>query len=305
MAYMIRNQIRFFKFILNHPLTRWHRLKTLKDWLFWQIGSRLVHGDVRVPFVNHTFLWVHPGMTGATLNIYVGLAEFEDMAFVAHFLRPDDVFCDVGANVGVYTIMASGVCGAASISIEPIQTTFEKLKQNVHLNYLDQLVRLIHAAVGQEKGSIIMTGDLDTVNHVVIGTKDSSELLCEVPVFTMDDLVSDSIPQLIKIDVEGFEANVIEGAKRTLSSERLMAVIMELNGSGERYGISDEHVHRLMLEHDFSTFRYDPFGRELIDLENSTNSDGVNTLYIKNNLVPRVKERIKKATPFIVKGIKI
>ncbi len=72
-------------------------------YLKWQIGSRLLPGAVHVPFVNDTVLVVTPGMTGATLNIYTGLHEFEDCGFLLHLLRCSDLFVDIGANVGVYT----------------------------------------------------------------------------------------------------------------------------------------------------------------------------------------------------------
>jgi hypothetical protein len=49
------------------------------------------------------------GMTGATQNIYVGLQEFVDIMLTLHFLRKGDLFLDMGANVGSYTILASGV----------------------------------------------------------------------------------------------------------------------------------------------------------------------------------------------------
>jgi hypothetical protein len=52
-------------------------------------------------------MWATSGMTGATGNLYVGLHEFEEMAFLLHFLRPGDLFADVGANVGSYTILAA------------------------------------------------------------------------------------------------------------------------------------------------------------------------------------------------------
>jgi predicted RNA methylase len=72
-------------------------------------------------------------MTGATQKIYCSLQEFEDMALLLHVLRPGDLFVDVGANVGSYTILAAGVCGANVISIEPVPSTFTHLADNIHL----------------------------------------------------------------------------------------------------------------------------------------------------------------------------
>ena len=73
-------------------------------------------------------------MTGATGNIYAGLHEFNDMAFCLHLLRSGDLFVDVGANIGSYTVLASKVAGANSITLEPVPQTFERLKRNVNIN---------------------------------------------------------------------------------------------------------------------------------------------------------------------------
>ena len=96
-------------------------------------------GPVAVNFVNETKLLVAPGMTGATGNIYTGLHEFQDMAFALHVLRPNDLFVDIGANVGSYTVLAASV-GAKSISVEPIKIAFDHLMRNIHLNGISDRV---------------------------------------------------------------------------------------------------------------------------------------------------------------------
>jgi len=131
-----------------------------------------VPGPVAVNFVNKTKLLVAPGMTGATGNIYTGLHEFYDMAFALHLLRRDDVFVDVGANVGVYTVLASSV-EAKSISIEPINDAFDQLMLNVHLNDICDWVDPRRIGVGSKKGTLKFTSALDTTNHVVDGEEET------------------------------------------------------------------------------------------------------------------------------------
>src|SRR5437868_4075814 len=111
--------INTLNFITRHPLNEQRKLKAIGRWLTWQVGSRLVPGPVAVNFVNDTMLLVSPGMTGATGNVYAGLHEFQDMAFVLHLLRQGDCFIDVGANIGSYTVLAGGGIGARCIAIEP------------------------------------------------------------------------------------------------------------------------------------------------------------------------------------------
>src|SRR5437879_3722358 len=93
--------------IANHPLHRRAKMKALTRFCLTQLKVRLFPGDVCVPFPNGTKLMISPKMKGATHFITPGLFEFEEMSFVMHFIRPDDLFIDVGANVGAYTVLAS------------------------------------------------------------------------------------------------------------------------------------------------------------------------------------------------------
>ncbi len=70
-------------------------------------------------------------MSGATGNLGVGLHEFVDMAFVVHFLREGDLFLDIGANVGSFTVLAAGVARARSFAFEPIADTARDLRRNI------------------------------------------------------------------------------------------------------------------------------------------------------------------------------
>ena len=95
-------------FIAGHPLTRDQKLRAFGRFFRWQVESRL-RREVIVPWIGGTRLAARKGMTGATGNIYCGLHEFEDMAFLLHFLRPCDAFVDAGANI-VYTIRLASGC---------------------------------------------------------------------------------------------------------------------------------------------------------------------------------------------------
>lgn len=267
-------------FILGHPLNGKRKLASILRFAQWQIGSRLVGGPVAKRFVDHTRLLVGRGMHGATQNIYCGLHEFEDMAFVLHVLREGDGFVDVGANIGSYTILAGGAAGARCISIEPVPGAFGHLLDNINLNNIGDRVTALNIGIGKERGVLRFTSGLDTVNHVLAGSEGGREAI-EVEVERLDDVLSGFEPAIIKIDVEGFETNVIAGAERVLSRPSLCAVIMELNGSGERYGFDENQLHEHMLEYGFKTFRYLPFERRLVAL-NGKNAHSGNTLYIRN-----------------------
>jgi FkbM family methyltransferase len=298
---MISKLLRFYRmlrFITEHPLNRKRKVASMLRLVSWQLGSRIASGPVTINFVNDAKLLVRPGMTGATGNIYTGLHEFEDMAFVLHVLRTSDLFVDVGANVGSYTILASAALGVKTIAFEPIPTTYGHLVDNIDLNGVHDLVTAHNIGVGAERGELIFTSSLDTVNHV-LGAAESDIASTKIAVNTLDEMLGESRPTVIKIDVEGFETRVIDGAGKALSRDTLLAVVMELNGSGERYGFDESTLHARMLGYAFRPFTYSPFTRQLLSLEGKKSTSG-NTLYIKN--LERVQERLVSAQPFTVLG---
>ena len=97
------------------------------------------------------------------------------------------------------------------------------------------------------------------------------------------------------MDVEGFESEVLAGAGRALADPGLLAVIMELNGSGARYGFDEDALHGDLLGRGFETFLYQPFERVLEPLHGAR-SGGGNTLYVRD--AGRLAERVRSAPRF-------
>jgi FkbM family methyltransferase len=279
---------RVLRHYLNHPLGRQDRIGTLVRMLRWQAGSRLLGAEVAMPFVDGTRLLVHNGMHGATGNIYVGLMEFEDMAFVLHLLREGDQFLDVGANAGVYSILA-GVRGAQVLAMEPVPATYEQLLDNIHLNRFGA-VEARNLGVGKEPGELRFSTGSGPTNHVLTDGEGDAQSVT-VPVDSLDNIAAGWAPVMMKIDVEGFEANVIQGAPELLAQPSLQAVLIELNGLGARYGFSDADIHARLLEFGFHPMRYDPFARRLVALEGHNTSG--NTLYVRPS--EALEQRLREA----------
>ena len=103
-------------------------------------------------------------------------------------------------------------------------------------------------------------------------------------------LLKEQCPILLKIDVEGFETEVIKGANTTLLNKTLKAIIIELNGSGQRYGYDERQIHNKLMENGFKPYNYNPKTRQLIELETFGTH---NTIYLRD--MEFVEERIKSA----------
>lgn len=289
--------LRTLKTILKHPLSSLDRRAALARYLKWQIGSRLVPGPVLVPLIGHASLIVSPGMTGATQNIYNGLSDFSDCALLLHLLRKEDLFVDIGANVGVYTVLASGVVGASSIAIEPVPSTFTRLCANLQVNDIVSRAIAHNVGLSREAGTLRFTSDRDTANHVA--PENWSGPTIAVPVATLDEVLNGRGPTLIKIDVEGWESQVFAGAKSTLDSSPLLALIVEMDSTTATMNDNDDAVDRTLRHHGFATYSYDPFTRSLTMLPGK-NRVSANTLYLRNP--ERVQAILSAAPVFEVNG---
>jgi FkbM family methyltransferase len=287
---------RTVRFLFNHPLTRNNKISALWRFFKWQLVTRMFPFPFVHPFVENSKLLVSRSMTGATGNVYAGMHEFEDMAFVLHMLRPGDVFGDIGANIGSYTILASGVARAQSITIEPIPSTFSNLKNNVSINNIESLVTLHNCGLGKEHGQLLFTESYDTINHVISKEEAKDIKTIEVPIRTMEELFTAKRPVLVKMDVEGFEMSVLQGGHAILKDPQLKAMIVELNGSCHRYGIKEEDIHQLLLSYGLSPYSYLPFERKLKKLD--TFDAGGNTIYVREE--KWIQDRLSSARQFSV-----
>jgi FkbM family methyltransferase len=297
-----RYAIRIVREILNHPMNRHHKTAAIIRVLQWQVRSRLDSQPVVVQYVNGSKLLVKRGMSSAIANIYTGIFEYQDMAFVLHVLRPGDLFIDVGANVGTFSILG-GLTGANVVAFEPVEETFKALSANLRLNGLHSQVEARRIGIASMRGTLEFTAEEDSTNHVAGGRwPDGNQKIVAVEVTTLDDALKDLAPTMLKIDVEGYETEVIRGATQTLALPSLLSVIVELNGSGDRYAHDERKVHEALLALDFQPFDYDPANRQLSELTWHTRRRS-NILYLRD--VEWARERVANAPHFCVHGQRV
>lgn len=285
---------KLLRFIWNHPLNKGSEVSAVFRFFRWQIAARLMDGPIAFPFVGGTKLFAARGMTGATGNWYCGLHEVDEMGFVLHACRPGDLFIDIGANIGSYSILAAGASGAQVVSIEPIPSTFSKLLDNVQLNRLEGKVTCHNIGLSFTAGKLRFSSDLDTVNHVL---RDGEEVKSiDVDVSRLDDLLTVDPNQavVIKIDVEGHELSVLKGAESTLKSTNVLAVVMETNGSGLSYGVTDDDLVDFMSKCGFEALGYLAMQRKL------TTPHGGNTVFVRDKVA--MMERLRGSKLFEING---
>ena len=282
-------------FITQHPLNENHKLQAFTNFIKWQIAIRILQKKVIVPWVEDSVFICGLGETGLTGNLYTGFMEYEDMIFLLHALQPTETFVDVGANIGAYTILASKVVKANSIAFEPLNTTAERLKDQIQINRINTAVDIRNIGLGDKEDYLFFTNDKDTVNKISLAGKVENTTM--VKVSKLDVELAKDKQYFFKIDVEGFEYNVLEGASEILSNNNVSAVIIELNDSGEEFGHSNEDIHKKLLFFGFIAVAYEPQARNLTKLK-SYNKNGGNTIYVKDFAL--ISERCKSAPKRVV-----
>lgn len=274
------NVFGLLKFIAAHPLNRSSRLAAFGRFVRWQVGSRCLGRPVALPFVNDTCLLAETGLKGATGNFYTGLHEVHEMGFALHVLRPGELFADLGANVGSYTVLASAA-GARVIAVEPVPATFACLERNIRLNAIDAEAHC--CGLSDEPGELPFTIGLDAMNKVATAEDSGPTVL--VPVRRLDDLLGGRVPYLMKIDVEGHEPALLAGAAETLAEPGLQAVLME----------TTSHVPELlaiMAGHGFKPYAYDALERQLAPAV----LPAANVIFLRD--IAAVQERCRSAPRF-------
>ncbi len=166
--------------------------------------------------------------------------EPDTIEWIASF-SSQDIFFDVGANVGMYTIWAAATKGVQTFSFEPESQNFALINKNILLNSLNDKVKAFCLALGDETrlGELFLSSFKEGAGCHTFGERINYKLEPFTPRFsqgclstTIDDLVTTGgmpIPQHIKIDVDGLEHKVLAGAKRTLENPALNSVLVELN----------------------------------------------------------------------------
>jgi FkbM family methyltransferase len=176
------------------------------------VGAHLIHGKAWEPYETELF----------TKSITPGM-----------------VVVDVGANIGYYTLLAARAVGpeGAVVAFEPDPVNFKLLSRNVASNGLADRVALVQCAVADRNGTVTLFHDRDNFGAHSFAEKNlvragSVEVSCSTLAEALGEQGLDYV-DLLKVDVQGAEGLVFEGAKKVLAYNRIR-IFMEYWPSGLR-----------------------------------------------------------------------
>jgi FkbM family methyltransferase len=249
-----------FRQVFANPGNKGERLRRTAEALMFPAWTRLTGGYWTTSYAGGQIL-VRRGQ-GASHAVYARLPDYREMTFWLGALRPGDLFVDVGANIGIYTLLiASNGCDV--ISVEPAPDARRLLGVNLCLNGLK--ADIVPAALGRAPGQSRLTAELGSSNYLVPNpgeTDDTKEPVTDVPVTTLDDVLGDRTAAGVKIDVEGFELDVVLGAARALGEQRVGILQLEWNSMArERFGRHRGEIARTLQDANYVLARPDDHGR--------------------------------------------
>jgi FkbM family methyltransferase len=204
----------------------------------------------RVPALRRLFVWgaswvkdqdgviLHGAGQGLRFNaasshsgFILGNHETEVQELLTRVLRPGMVCYDVGANVGFFATIAARLVGSSGkvLCFEPLPENARQIQYNARLNGFDNVLVRCEALGSSNRTEVFHTsieptwGMLATVGK--LPEKVSGKI--EVDVRTLDSLYAGGLPRpdVIKMDIEGAEADALKGARKTLSAHRPLLVI--------------------------------------------------------------------------------
>lgn len=144
----------------------------------------------------------------------------QERAAILNEMRNADAFIDVGANVGLYSCLAASTSKQV-LAIEPLRQNLDVLSHNISLNpSLQPLIEIVPVGVSDREGSAVIYGfgSVASLNSKWNATANSHHET--VTLSTLDNLLGRRFANaklLIKIDVEGYEFSVLQGAKQILA----------------------------------------------------------------------------------------
>jgi FkbM family methyltransferase len=202
------------------------------------------------------FILRFPADSGWESVYFIGEFESGTTRLVSKILRADDVTFDIGANLGWYTVLMAGCTPAARChAFEPCEPLVQRLMEHCDLNRITDRVQVNPTAVGNHAGHV----ELHTFRGLghghssisSLGRMDFSSSVARMT--TLDDYCQEQRLErldFVKVDVEGAEMAVLEGARQILRRPEPPMWLLEMNCSTSRsFGYSPAHLLRHLESH--------------------------------------------------------
>lgn len=247
--------------------------------------SHLYRRMLRRPFIspwNGLRIKVYPNSTSLFRAYVLGLHDYWEMLFLQRFLRGGDSVMDIGANVGVYALLLGKSVGPDGEvhAFEPDADNGRLLRENLALNRMDW-PRVHDVAVGSRCGEVMVEVGRGNLTRVASGLRaGSARETRPVKLVSLDSVEVGRPPVYCKVDVEGYEDEVIQGSAELMRRGFPVVWQLEINDCSRAYGTERGDLRERLRRHGYRFYRYDVPRNRLAEEEPA--SGAMNTLAVRD-----------------------
>jgi len=221
-------------------------------------------------------------------RIALGKYEPYETQLILRQVGTGDVVVDVGANIGYYTVLLADKVGNSGkvYAFEPDKTNFEILKKNIEVNRLGNVI-LINAAVGSNDGEKILYKSKENWgDHKLFG----DGIKEKIKIVKLDNFVKEKV-NLMKVDTQGWEPEVIEGAKKIIEKDKPIIFFEYSPASYEQAKLDGgkmmkflKKIYKKFWWIDEWLYIYKKLSKEKIDQICRTNKTGYADIWVKKEM---------------------
>ncbi len=197
--------------------------------LLWQMRKILNAFPFEQRIGNSKIIAPHRRCGVSALIYNQGKYDYNNMSFLPFVAKKMGFrfFLDIGANIGVYSLLLSEVPGMQVYAFEPHPITAQYLRRNVVLNP-GRNITVLQVAVGATTGKVSFTDDPGSALNRVV-EQENFEKVISVPIVRLDDVCRDYgiRPEVVKVDVEGYEYPVLQGMGNFLADMAVLCIEMK------------------------------------------------------------------------------
>lgn len=278
--------------LLKTEFNKNNKAFALKRFIYWKIIRLLKLKNVAYPFWNGRKIYISADSFHSMWLMYNYIVDWEEFNFISKYIQENDQVCDIGSNLGLYTIWMSIFIKSGKIhSFEPDDVNYDRLTANIAVNSLSNIVSANKSIVSEVDGNLNFTTALDGENHIIDQSdiKTTLKKSIRLDTYTEKEHIADF--KFIKIDTEGFELSVLKGAEKLLNKKKIKVIQLEINQGLINAKIKPAELLDYIFSKEYKLCRYNVSANQLyeVDYDQSIDNyfatfdiDNVNTYLLKN-----------------------
>jgi FkbM family methyltransferase len=249
------------RILFESPYNKAHPIKAIYRFVYWKFIRVLKIKNKKIGFWGNNYFFINYDSFQSMWLMYNYIVDWEEFTFIHNYISKSSIVFDIGSNMGFYSIWMGRSLGPTGElhTFEPDHKNFERLKKNISINSLQAKVKLNQKAVSTESGLGKITMGLDGENHLI--TDESNiDTIGDIELISLDQYINDnqlSEIDFIKIDVEGFELNVLKGGLLSLSNKKIGVIQLEINETISNAGVNRTEIIDFVHKNGYQFYKYD------------------------------------------------